>query len=398
MRKALSLMGLLTLFTLESLLQGSPSIADAAEPAAGKYRIYVGAYTTHGKKEGKGIYAFEFDPATGKSTSEPRVVAECANPSFLAFTPDGQRMYAVTEVSQLGEGDGQKGTGGVMAFRVDPATGALTHLNTQPAHGTTTCHVALDQTGTRVLVANYGKGTTAATYKVLEDGSLSPAVSTVQHTGKSSDGRRQEAPHGHSINLTPDQKYAVVADLGIDQLKIYPFDVKTGELDAKKGVSVLAKPGAGPRHFTFHPNQKYAYHNNELDWTVTAYSYEDGKLTPLQTLSTVPADWTGSGGTAEVAVHPNGKFLYVSNRGPDTLAIYHIQDDGTLKSAGFAPTGGQFPRNFVIDPTGEFLFAANQNSDDIHVFRVDQKTGALTATGEVIKVPMPVCVRIVQVK
>ncbi len=389
-------MTLSTMFVLGLGLMSIPSVM-AAEPLPKTYRVYIGSYTTHGKKEGKGIYALEFDTKTGKA-SAPRVVAECANPSFLAFGPDARTLYAAIEVSNLGDTPELKNTGGVMSFRVDPATGALTPINTQPAHGTITCHVSLDQAAKALLAANYGTGATAATFRIEKDGSISPAVSTVTHVGTSADKGRQERPHGHSINLTPDQKYAVVADLGIDQLKVYPFDPKTGKLDAEKATSVAAKPGAGPRHFTFHPNKKFAYHNNELDWTVTAYQYAGEKLIPLQTITTVPSDWDGKGGTAEVLVHPNGRFLYVSNRGPDSLAIYQIQEDGTLKGPEFASTLGKFPRNFVIDPSGTFLFAANQNSDDIFVFKINQQTGALTPTGEKISVPMPVCVRLVAIE
>ncbi|HWL08309.1 MAG TPA: lactonase family protein [Planctomicrobium sp.] len=369
----------------------------AAEPLPPKYRVYVGAYTTYGKKEGKGIYSFEFDPHTGKATT-PKLVAEVDNPSFLTIPSDASHLYACIEVNHLGDAPEQKNTGGVAAFQIDPKTGDLKHLNTQPAHGTITCHVSLDSAARTLLAANYGTGATAVTFRINDDGSLTPAVSTVEHTGSSANQGRQERPHGHSINLTPDGKFAVVADLGTDQLVVYPFDSATGKLDATKGVSIPAQPGAGPRHFTFHPTGKFAYHNNELNWTVTAYQYADQKLTPLQTITTVPEDWTGSGGTAEIAVHPSGKFLYVSNRGPDTLAIYQIQENGTLKPAGFASTLGKIPRNFVIDPSGTFLLAANQDSDNIFVFTIDQETGALAPTGEVINVPMPVCVRLVPLK
>jgi len=386
----------LTLCLLAGLTMGSTNSLPAADDAPGKYRVYVGSYTTYGHKQGKGISVFEFDPRTGKA-GEPRLVAECANPSFLVIPPGAKHLYACIEVNSLGETPELKNTGGVSAYTVDPATGGLTLLNTQPAHGTITCHVSLDQAAKTLLTANYGTGATVATFRIQEDGSLTPAVSFTEHTGSSANASRQERPHGHSANLTPDQKFAVVADLGIDQLKVYPFDGATGKLDFERVASVPAKPGAGPRHFTFHPNGQFAYHNNELDWTVTAYGYAAGQLTPLQTITTVPEDWSGTGGTAEVAVHPSGKFLYVSNRGPDTLAIYQIQDDGTLKGAGFASTLGKTPRNFVIDPSGTYLFAANEGTDNIFVFTVHPETGALTPTGEIVKIPMPVCVRIVPV-
>lgn len=387
--KAFSLAALVGVLSLSSAV-----LLHAAEAPAKGYRVYVGTYTTLGQKEGKGIYAFEFNPQTGKATT-PQVVAECANPTFLAIGPGAKNLYAVIEVSELSPT--QKKTGGVASFKIDPATGGLTPINMEPAQGTSTCHVSLDRAGKFLLVANYGTGKTALTYPIKADGSIGPVISAVEHTGSSENLGRQKSPHGHSINLSPDERFAIVADLGIDQLKVYPFDINTGKLDESKVQSVKSKAGAGPRHFTFHPNKKYAYHNNELDWTVTAYRYEaeDGKLVPLQTLSTIPPETEAKGGTAEVLVHPNGKFLYVSNRGPDTLAIFHLNEDGTMKAAGHASTLGKFPRNFVIEPSGKYLLAANQNSDDIFVFEIDQQTGALTPTGEVIKVPMPVCLRLV---
>ncbi|SFJ11508.1 lactonase family protein [Planctomicrobium piriforme] len=371
----------------------------AAEALPKAYRVYVGTYTTYGAKESKGIYLFEFDPATGKA-GEPRLVAEGANPSFMAFGPGSKNLYVVNEVAAIGPAPQQQGTASLTAYRVDQKTGELKLLNSVPTQGTITCHVSVDREGEHALVASYGKGKSAVCFDLNADGSIGKATSSVQHSGKSANPKRQESPHAHSVNLSPDGRFAFVADLGTDRLKVYPFDQKTGKLDGEHAQTVTAKPGAGPRHFAFHPNGKFAYNNNELDWTVTAFSYDaaTGKLNPLQTITTIPADYTGTGGTAEVVVHPSGKFLYVSNRGPDSLAIYQIGENGKLTAVGFTSTNGKIPRNFSIDPTGQFLMAANQDSDTVVVFKIDQTTGGLTPTGEVIRVPMPVCVKWLRVE
>lgn len=377
---------------LLAMSAGSVQNLVAREKEVQTIRVYVGTYTQKGSQ---GIYLFEFDPRTGKPGG-PRVVAEAVNPSFVALDPARTHLYAVNEVSDFGVTPAGRGTGGVTAFAIDPQTGALTMLNRQPSGGVGACHVCVDLAGKNVLVANYGAGT-AASLHLNPDGSLQPAATVVEHKGHSVNPRRQEAPHAHSANASPDNRFAFIADLGLDQILIYKLDVNTGTLMPNDPPSVATKPGAGPRHFAFHPNGKYAYNNNELDWTVVAYAYDAqrGALQPLQTLTTVPEDFSGTGGTAETLVHPSGKFVYVSNRGPDSIAIYQVNSDGTLQPRGFASTLGKIPRNFGIDPTGQFLLAANQDSDTIVFFRIDQQTGALTPTGEVVNIPTPVCVRMV---
>ncbi|HWL09322.1 MAG TPA: lactonase family protein, partial [Planctomicrobium sp.] len=290
------------------ILNVATTILQAAEPLPAKYRVYVGTFTTRAMSSSKGIYRFEFDPHSGTTTT-PQLVAECPNPSFLVIDRNAEHLYSVLAVNEL---NGQKGTGGVRAFQIDAATGDLTELNTQPTHGVGPCHVSLDGAGKTLLAANYGVGATAATFPIQPDGSLGPAVSTVKHTAAGENKGDTRKPHGHSIHVSPDQKVAVVADAGLDVLKVYPFDPQTGKLNTEGAVSVTTLEKAAPRHFAFHPNGQFAYHNNEANFTVTAHRYQKGVLTPIQTLPTVAQDGTFKGSTAEVVVHPNGKLLYVS--------------------------------------------------------------------------------------
>ncbi|MCA8999798.1 MAG: lactonase family protein [Planctomycetaceae bacterium] len=358
-------------------------------------RVYVGTYTRNGKSEG--IYQFDLDAKTGQP-SAPRAVARVTNPSFVAFDPKHQYLYSVAEVSDFPGADGP--AGGVAAFRIDPKSGDLSPLNEQLSGGAGPCHVSVDATGKNVLVANYGGGSCGC-LPVREDGSLGKMSSFHQHQGSSVNPRRQEGPHAHSINVSPDNQFAMVADLGLDQILVYKFDPDQHTLTPHDPPSVSTHPGAGPRHFSFHPSGKFAYNCNEMQMTATAYAYDaqQGVLTPLQTITTLPDGGAGDNdSTAECLVHPSGKFVYISNRGHDSLAIFQVQGDGTLKPAGHAPTLGEIPRNFGITPDGRFVLAANQNSDTIVVFRVDLKSGALTPTGDRIEVPSPVCVRMFAVE
>jgi 6-phosphogluconolactonase len=351
-------------------------------------RVYFGTYTG---KESKGIYACELDLASGKTT-EPRLAATTTNPSFLAIHPNRKFLYAVGEV---GEFNGQK-TGMVTAFAIDAATGDLKQLNAQSTKGAGPCHVVVNPAGTHVFVANYGGGSCAA-LPIKDDGSLGEATGFVQHKGASVSKSRQEAPHAHSINLDPSGIFAFCADLGLDQVLIYKFDQARGTLTPNDPPAGLVAPGSGPRHFAFHPTGRFAYVINEMTCTVTAFSYDPaaGRLTEIQTIPTVPSVEKGYS-TAEVQVHPSGRFLYGSNRGHDTLAIFSIdQATGKLTLVGHQSTGGKTPRNFGIDPTGQYVLAANQGSGTVLVFRVDQATGKLTQVGEPLRVPTPVCVKFV---
>ncbi len=368
------------------------SYARGAEKARakGEFFVYVGTYT--GQKS-KGIYAYRFDAATGKLISLG-LVAETVNPSFLAVHPNQRFLYAVSETSDH-EG---RSSGAVSAFAIDRGTGKLAFLNKVSSRGGGPCYVAADKTGRDILVANYSGGSVAV-LPVLRDGRLGEASAFVQHAGSSVNPKRQQGPHAHSINVSPDNRFAVAADLGLDQVLIYRFDPAKGSL-ANPGIAKV-NPGAGPRHLAFHPSGRFVYVINEMQSSVTAFAYDAGRgaLRELQMISTLPRDFAGDNTTAEVQAHPAGKFLYGSNRGHDSITVFAIDTEkGTLTPVEHVPTQGKTPRNFGIDPTGSYLFAANQNSDNIVVFRIDPKTGRLTPTGQVLEVSSPVCVKFVAIE
>jgi 6-phosphogluconolactonase len=366
------------------------SDAPAAKgPEGGKLWVFIGTYT--GGKS-KGIYRCELDTATGK-LSDPVLAAETSNPSFLAVHPSRRFLYAVGEIDEFG---GKK-SGAVNAFALDAKTGELKLLNQQPSGGAGPCHLVIDRRGKNVLVANYGGGN-AAVLPIEEGGRLGKWKVLVQHKGKGTDPSRQEGPHAHSINLDAANRYAFVADLGLDQVFVYRFDADKGRrLVENDPPSVQMAPKSGPRHFAFHPSGRYAYVINEMASTVTAMKYdaERGVLEKIQTISTLPARHKGNS-TAEVQVHPSGKFVYGSNRGHNSIAIFTVDEEtGKLTAGGHQAEGIKVPRNFGIDPTGKFLLVANQDGDSILVFRIDPKTGALEATGAKVDVPKPVCVKFV---
>jgi len=357
--------------------------------AKGDYLVYFGTYT---RDKSKGIYAYRFQPATGNL--EPLgLAAETVNPSFLTIHQNRKYLYAVGET---GNYEGQK-SGLVSAYSMDLKTGKLTLLNKKATRGTSPCHLAVDKTGKTLIVVNYGTGSTIA-YPIQPDGSLGEATSFIEHSGSSVNPKRQQGPHAHSVNISDDNRFAVVADLGLDQVLVFRLDAASGKLSPNNPPAVKVNSGAGPRHFNFHPNGRNAYVINELQSTVTAFSWDGarGVLTEIQTISTLPKDFTGDNTTAEIRVHPSGKFLYGSNRGHNSLAIFAIDPaKGTLTPVGHQPTQGQIPRNFNFDPTGAYVFAANQNSDSVVVFKLDQQTGRLTPTGQVLEIGAPVCVRFV---
>lgn len=363
--------------------------AAAPKERQGKYLFYVGTYTEEGSKS-KGIYAYRFDADTAQITPLG-LAAETTNPSFVALHPNGRFLYAVNEVGNY------KGpnSGGVSAFSIDRATGKLTFLNEVPSRGADPCYITVDKTGKHVLVANYTGGSVAV-FPVLADGKLGEASAFVQHAGHGPDPKRQEGPHAHSIDLSPDNRFAMVDDLGLDELLVYKFDSAKGTLTPNDPPFAKLDPGAGPRHFVLRPDGKFGYVINEMGHTVTVFSNDaaSGRLQPLQTIPTLPKDFTGRNDDAEIRVHPSGKFLYASNRGDDSIAIYAIDNSkGTLAQVGSVHTGGKEPRNFEIDPTGTLLFVENQLSNNIVVFRIDPKTGQLTPTGNVLDVATPVCLK-----
>lgn len=347
--------------------------------------VYVGTYTGPGRAEG--IYVYRMDTASG-ALAHAHTVAGVDNPSFLALHPHRPHLYAVNEV---GTDEGSVG-GGVSAFAIDTATGSLSPLNRQPSHGTSPCHLTLDPSGRYVLVANYGSGSVAV-FPVQPDGRLGEATDVVQHAGRGPNPRRQSGPHAHFVSMDPAGTCVLVCDLGIDRIMIYRLDGTAGKLVANDLPYAQVSSGAGPRHLAFHPNGRYAYVVNELDSTLVAFAYGRGALQVVQTAATLPADFVGANTCAHVIVAPSGKFVYGSNRGHDSIAIFAIdQETGRPAAVGHESTRGRTPRNFGIDPTGTFLLAANQNTNTIVAFRIDQATGRLTPTGQVTEALAPVCI------
>ncbi|ODU01220.1 MAG: 6-phosphogluconolactonase [Planctomycetes bacterium SCN 63-9] len=369
---------------------GSKGEANVKEKP-GAFRVYVGTYTG-GKAGSEGIYLLELDPATGALESKG-LAGKIVSPSFLAIHPSRKFLYSVNEVGEFGG----KPSGAVTAFAIDEANGSLKQLNQQATVGTGPCHLTVDATGKNLLVANYGSGSVAV-LPIAEDGSLRPASSFIQHAGKGANPSRQEGPHAHSINLDAANRFAFAADLGLDKVLIYAFDAAKGTIAPNASPFAKVAPGAGPRHFAFHPGGKLAYVINEMGSTVTAFSYDPaaGSLTEIQTISTLPADFKGQNDTAEIQVHPSGKFVYGSNRGHDSIAVFAVDEKtGKLEFVEARSTEGKVPRNFAIDPTGAFLLAENQDSDTVVVFRIDPATGKLTPTGTKVSVPMPVCIKMI---
>jgi 6-phosphogluconolactonase len=364
-----------------------PYVPARAAAGSRELLIYFGTYT---RGDSKGIYAYRFQPTTGKLTPIG-LAAETVNPSFVAIHPNHQFLYSVSEI---GDFQGQK-SGAVSAFSIDAKTGLLKKLNTVSSKGSGPCYVRVDQTGKTLLVANYGSGSIAA-MPIKDNGELAEATSAIQHAGSGANKDRQSGPHAHSINPSPDNRFAVVADLGLDEVLVYRLDAAKALLTPNDPPFTKLAPASGPRHFAFDPSGKFGYVINEMNSTVTAFSYDKlgGTLKEIQTITTLPKDFTGKSSTAEVQVHPSGKFLYGSNRGHDSIAIFTIdKKTGKLTTVGNVSTQGKTPRNFGIDPSGKFLFAANQDAGGVVVFRIDAKTGNLTPTGDKLDIPFPVCVK-----
>ena len=356
---------------------------------AESFPVYFGTYTG-GENSSKGICRSVLTLETGK-LSDPVLSAEARNPSFLEIHPNGKFLYAVSEAG---------GAGSVSAYTIVTDTGKLKLLNKQPSSGAGPCHVSIDHMWKNLLVANYGGGS-ASVIPIKSDGKLGKPTGFVQHTGSSVNPRRQKGPHAHSINVSPDNRFAFVADLGIDKIMIYKLDIEEGTIVANSPPFAKVKPGAGPRHFTFHPNGKYAYVINELDCTVTAFVYESvsGALKDIQTITTLPNGFNGSNACAEIRVHPSGKFLYGSNRGHDSIVVYRVDlTDGKLTYVEHETADIKTPRNFNIDPTGKFCLVANQGKGSVVVFRINKETGALEPTDHKVSVAKPVCVRFLRTK
>lgn len=370
-----------------------PALAAPAKQE-GKYLFFVGTYTQDGSKS-QGIYSYRYDAATHEITSLG-LAAETTNPSFVAPSPNGRFLFAVNEVQNY------KGpnSGGVSAFSVDQVTGKLTFLNEVASRGADPCYITVDRTGKWVLVANYTGGSVAV-FPILAGGRLGEASSFVQHTGHGADPKRQEGPHAHSIDLSPDNRFAFVDDLGLDELLIYKFDSAKGTLTPNDPPYAKLEPGSGPRHFALGKSGQFVYVVSEMKGTVTVFSNDPrtGALHTLQTVSTLPEGFKGDVEDAEVEIHPSGKFLYASNRGDgNSIAVFAIDAaKGKLTPIDITPTQGKAPRHFAFDPTGTLLLAENMSSSNIVVFRIDQQTGKLTPTGQTLEVGQPVCVKFVKV-
>ncbi|MGB8167415.1 MAG: lactonase family protein [Chthoniobacteraceae bacterium] len=359
-------------FALAAAMTASSLAADAT--------FYLGTYTKPGKS--KGIYVGKLDTDTGK-LGPVELAGEAKSPSFVALSPNQKFLYASIE----------DGGGSVGAFAVG-ADGRLTTLNTMPSGGAGACHVWVDATGKNVLAANYGGGGIAV-FQTKPDGSLGERTSFVQFEGSGPDKARQEKPHGHSIYTDSTNKFVYSCDLGTDNVWIFKFDAEKGTLTPANPPSGKVPPGAGPRHFALHSNGKFAYANNEMGLSVTAFSRDPvtGALTAVQTLSTLPEGAERKGvSTAEILIHPSAKWLYVSNRAHDTIAVYAIGADGKLTWIENAPAQVKVPRGFGIDPTGKWLITAGQNDDRIAVLKIDPATGKLSATDQSAAVAAAVCV------
>jgi 6-phosphogluconolactonase len=346
--------------------------------------LFVGTFTT-GKSEG--IYVYDFNTET--TNFRLRSVANgLKDPGFLTFSANHKFLYSVGELSP------QEGT--VHSFGFDKKTAHLTLLNTQPSEGERPCHIALDKTEKWVAIANY-RGGNVCVYAVEVDGKLKKATQKIQHEGKSKNTERQEKAHAHAVNFSPDNRYLLVPDLGMDKIMAYRFDATTGRLSPAPKPYFQTDSGAGPRHFTFSTDGRFGYVIQELNGTITAFKYKKGTLIAIQTIETLPADYTGRRWSADVHLSPDGRFLYASNRAHESLAVFAVNTKtGKLRLITHQPVFGKTPRNFIISPDGKLVLVANQESDKIVIFRRDTQTGLLTKTSQEIIVPNPVCLKLME--
>jgi 6-phosphogluconolactonase len=358
--------------------------------AQDKEFIYVGTYN---EQDTPGIFVYEFNRQTGR-LDLVQEVGGMRSPSYLEINPNGKYLYAVNRSSVLEE----KKWASVSAYRIDQEYGKISHLNDQPSFGSESCHISIDTQGRMVFVSNYTTGNLTV-FPIKENGALDVITDAVQHYGSSENKQRQTRPHVHQSILSNDNAFLFVSDLGIDKVKVYAVDYNKKKLNAIPDSDGVVSPGSGPRHATVHDNSKHAYVINELSSTVTVFNLENssGKLTPIQTISTIPEDYNGTNYCADIHIHPSGSYLYGSNRGHNSLAIFKIDTEtGKLSIIGHKSTYGEWPRNFLIDPAGEYIFVANQNTDNIVLFTVTQDTGLLEKIDSEIQVPKPVCLKILK--
>jgi 6-phosphogluconolactonase len=354
--------------------------------------IYVGTYTelTDLPSRSESIYIYDFDSDSGKLDLRS-VIHDVANPSFLTISKDRRHLFAVNELAEFAGIPG----GGVSALSLHPDSASF--INAQPTHGAYPCYIMLDSTEKWVLVANYGGGNITV-LPIADDGSLGAATAVIQNQGQTGPQPEQDKPHAHCVIFAPDQQYVFVADLGLDQILIFRFDSVNGQLLPHAVPTIATEPGAGPRHLEFHPNGRYLYVSNELNSTIGIYEYDpdQGTLKQKQIISTLPHDFAGSNSVADIRVARSGLFLYVSNRGHDTIAVFAIDpNQGTVSLVEIVSSGGQKPRNFALDLNDNFLLVAHQDSHNLVVFQVDKNSGRLTQTDHTLSIPSPVCVRVV---
>lgn len=366
--------------SLVTALATSLLAATAAFPAMPTHRLFIGTYTHDGSK---GIYALQLDATTGQ-LSPPTLAAEASSPSYVALSPDRRALYAVSESDAT-----------AAAYAIDADRTHLTPLSgSQPAGGKAPCHLAVDRTGRVLLTANYHTGVVAS-LPIAPDGTLKPPASVIQHAGSSVNPDRQSSPHVHSVTLSPDNRFVLVCDLGLDRIFTYQLDVAAGRLAPAQPAFTATPPGSGPRHLAFTPSGHHVFALTEMGGTLIAYRYDPdrGALTELDTQSTLAPDFRGENTSAAVRVHPNGRFVYASNRGPDDIAVFAFDEvSGRLSLRQLAPSGGKGPRDFAFSPDGEWLVAAHQSSNSLAVFRVDRDTGRLSPTPHTAAIPTPVCV------
>ena len=344
--------------------------------------VYIG---THTAGPGKGFSLAHFDTTTGALT-KPEFLLEAPAPAYFIIAPDKKHLYTCNS------------TGFVSAYAIDPASAHLTLLNQEPSGGGDPSYISLDRGGRYVFVANYDGGNVAA-WRLRPDGGIGERTAFVQHTGSGVNPQRQAHAYAHSIRVDPTNHFVLVADLGLDKLFVYRFDATKGTLTPNDPPFVTAKPGSGPRHVVFHPNGRWAYLLTEMGSTVTQYEWDakNGRLQEMQTLSTLPADFHGDSACAEITVHPNGKFLYASNRGHDSIAVFSIDSrSGRLTVIQHVPSGGKTPRNFDLDRAGRWMVVTNHGNNVAQVMRIDPATGKLTPVGNPVEMPSPFCPRFLE--
>jgi len=351
--------------------------------------VYVGTFK---RESSKGIYAFRVDLNSGKMDSLG-LAADTMRPIFIAVHPNRRFLYAVSRPTAVD----RTNLGVVLAYAIDPKTARLTLLNSFSTRGIDPAYVVVDRAGKNVLVANFGSNAgkgCIAVFPIKKDGSLAEASDFIEYSGTGVHPQRQQGSHSHAINVSPDNRFAFVADLGLDKIFIYRFDAEKGKLTPNSPSYATLPAGAGPRQFVFHPSGKFFYVVNEIQSTITAFTYSAGTLKELQIISTLPHGFTGTNSAASLQVHPSGRFLYASNRGADTITVYSIAAQaGTLTLVESVPAQGRAPGNFALDPSGSWLIAANQSSDSLVLLRIDPQTGRLTATGQSFEVGTPSCVK-----